>query len=138
MAVLVTPRGLGPDDTVPSDWLPLAALRDGAVPPAGSLAVDVAPDGDPAALAPWLERLAVVRIGFPAFGDGRGFSIARSLRAMGYAGRLRATGPVIPDQMDALLRVGFDEIELPDAHAIRHPKAAWNRRRASYQDRLMR
>ena len=70
-------------------------------------------------------------------GDGRGFSIARRLRAMGYAGRLRAAGPLIPDQLRAARRVGFDEVELPDAVAARQGEAAWRLRpQGSYQARL--
>lgn len=136
MAVLVTARGLAPDDAAPQDWLALARLLDGVAPDAGQRGVDVPPDTDPAVLAPFLGQIAALRIGFPAMGDGRGFSLARALRGMGYAGRLRAAGPLIPDQMDALLRVGFDEVELPDALAARHPATAWDRRRASYQSRL--
>ena len=33
-------------------------------------------DRDPADLAPWLDRLALIRVAFPASSDGRGFSIA--------------------------------------------------------------
>ena len=36
---------------------------------------------------------------------------------MGYAGRLRAAGPLIADQFRLARRVGFDEVELPEAMA---------------------
>jgi uncharacterized protein (DUF934 family) len=79
----------------------------------------------------------MIRIAFPAMTDGRGFSIARRLRAMGYAGRLRAAGPLIADQMIAARSVGFDEIEVPESVAARQPEAQWRRgRRASYQAKL--
>ena len=69
--------------------------------------------------------------------DGRGFSIARRLRAMGYTGRLRAAGPLIADQFRAAQRVGFDEIELPESLAGRQPEEQWRPRPSlSYQDRL--
>ena len=87
--------------------------------PEEALAVDFPNDRDPADLAPWLDRLALIRVAFPAMGDGRGFSIARRLRAMGYAGRLRAAGPLIPDQFRAARRVGYDEVELPDGRRRR-------------------
>jgi uncharacterized protein (DUF934 family) len=69
--------------------------------------------------------------------DGRGFSIASRLRAMGYRGRLRAAGPLVADQFGIARRVGFDEIELPEALAERQPEAQWHRPpRRSYQERL--
>ena len=136
MTVLVTEGGFAPDDWT-GPVLPFAALADGEHLPEGALAVAFPNDRDPAELAPWLDRLALVRIDFPAMGDGRGFSIARRLRAMGYAGRLRAAGPLIPDQLRLARRVGFDEIELADARAARQPAAQWRRRpQGSYQDRL--
>ena len=103
--------------------MPLDALEAGEAPPEG-LAVDLPNDRDPAELAPWLDRIALIRVAFPATGDGRGFSIARQLRAMGYAGRLRAAGPLIADQFRMARRVGFDEVELPDAVAARQPEDA--------------
>ena len=101
------------------------------------IAVEMPNDCDPATLARWLDRLALVRVAFPAASDGRGFSIARRLRAMGYAGRLRAAGPLIADQFRLARRVGYDEVELPDAVAARQPEAQWKLRpQGSYQDRL--
>jgi uncharacterized protein (DUF934 family) len=135
MTVLVTEAGFERDDwTAPV--VPLDDLADARDLP-GELAVDLPNDRDPALLAPWLDRLAMVRVVFPAMADGRGFSIARRLRAMGYVGRLRAAGPLIADQFRAARRVGFDEIELPDALAARQPAAQWRPRpQGSYQDRL--
>ena len=49
---------------------------------------------------------------------------------MGYAGRLRAAGPLIADQFRMARRVGFDEVELPDALAERQPEAQWRLRPA--------
>jgi len=55
-----------------------------------------------------------IDIHFDSFKDGRGFTLASQLRGrLGYAGRLRATGHVIPDQAAHLKRVGFDEVD-PD------------------------
>jgi uncharacterized protein (DUF934 family) len=135
MAVLVTEAGFGPDDWT-GGFLALEALAADGLPE-GGLAVDLPNDRDPAVLAPFLGRLALVRIAFPATGDGRGFSIARRLRAMGYAGRLRAAGPLIADQFRMARRVGIDEVELPDEVAARQPEAQWRLRpQGSYQDRL--
>ena len=43
---------------------------------------------------------------------------------MGYTGRLRAAGPLIADQFRAARRVGFDEVELPDAVAGAQPEGS--------------
>jgi uncharacterized protein (DUF934 family) len=135
MPVLVTEAGFGPDDWT-AGFLTLDALEAGG-PPDGGLAVDLPNDRDPAALAPWLNRIALVRVAFPASSDGRGFSIARQLRAMGYAGRLRAAGPLIADQFRMARQVGYDEVELSDAVAARQPEAQWRLRpQGSYQARL--
>lgn len=49
---------------------------------------------------------------FPAFRDGRGFSLASMLRERGFTGRLVARGALLPDQAWRLKRVGFDAVEL--------------------------
>ncbi len=106
----------------------------------GAVAVDLAHTDDPAALAPVLDRLTLIRIGFPAFSDGRAFTLARRLRMMGYTGELRALGPVIADQYAMARRVGFDAVEIPDELAARQPEDQWKFRadwRAhDYQSRL--
>ena len=88
-------------------------------------AVDVPSDADPEALGPFLDRLEMVRIEFPSFADGRGFTIARRLRLMGFEGRLRAKGHVISDQYTMARRSGFDEVEIDAALAARQPEAEW-------------
>ena len=59
-------------------------------------------------------RLAIeavrIDIQFDTFRDGRGFSLAAMLRQAGFAGELRAVGPLLPDQKEMLKRVGFDAI----------------------------
>ena len=76
----------------------------------GSTAVGVyvANTTDPKALAPYFERLALIDIAFPAFTDGRGFSLARLLRREGFAGELRASGKLTPDQYLHAIGSGFD------------------------------
>ena len=131
--VIVTVQGFGPDDWT-GPIVPLAE-HDGA-----ARAVDLTPDTDPATLAGRLEGLALIRVDFPAFADGRGFTIARQLRLMGYAGRLRACGHVIADQYAMARRAGFDEVEIDAALAARQPEAQWlfraNWRAHDYQARL--
>jgi uncharacterized protein (DUF934 family) len=59
-----------------------------------------------------LGRLALIVIEFPAMADGRGFSLARLLRARyRYAGEIRARGDFIRDQAFFLKRVGVNAFE---------------------------
>jgi uncharacterized protein (DUF934 family) len=89
------------------------------------------------ALTPYLDRLGLIAIAFPTFADGRGFSIAKTLRNRGYRGALRAVGPLIADQFAYALACGFDEVELPQAVAARQPVDQWiaalGRMRGAYQ-----
>ena len=88
-------------------------------------------------LAPHFDRLGLIAIAFPSFSDGRGFSIARTLRNAGYKGVLRAVGPLIADQFAYALACGFDEVELPANVAGRAPTAQYlaaaNAIHATYQ-----
>lgn len=84
------------------------------------------------ALAPFLPRLALVAITFPAYADGRGFSLARQIRRAGFAGEIRASGPLIADQFAYALSCGFDTIELPEANAARQPVPQWLHARDSF------
>lgn len=134
MSVIVTDAGFAPDDWE-APVTPLEALTE------ADTAVDVPSDADAADLAPHLSRLAMIRVAFPKFADGRGFTIARRLRAMGYRGRLRAAGHVLADQYAMARRVGFDEVEIDEALATRQPEAQWRFRAEdlesqSYQSRL--
>ncbi len=135
MSVIVTDTGFAPDDWTGAfvtldDLVAMDTLPEG-------VAVDMPNDRDPAELAPRLDRIALIRVSFPAYTDGRGFSIGEALRDMGYAGRLRAAGPLIADQYRMARRVGFDEVEIPDAIAERQPEEQWRPRPGtSYQQRL--
>ena len=71
-------------------------------------AVRIEPGDDARALLPYLDRLTLVEITFPAFRDGRGYSSARILREAGYTGELRAAGDVLVDQLSFMKRCGFD------------------------------
>ena len=76
-------------------------------------------DESPEALGADVQRLSVVAIEFPAFGDGRGFSWARMLRTrLGFGGEIRAVGKFIYDQIAHQKRVGFDAWELPDGFTL--------------------
>ena len=132
MSVIVTDTGFAADD-----WTgPIAELENVD----NATAVDLASDADTSVLADHLDRLQLIRVDFPSFADGRGFTLARELRLMGYKGRLRAKGHVISDQYAMARRTGFDEVEISAELAARQPEGEWKFRadwRANdYQSRL--
>ena len=116
MSVVVTDAGFGPDD-FPGTVRPLAevdAVQEGD-------GVEIGPADNPRSLIGVLGQVALIRVRFPAFSDGRGFSHARDLRSFGYRGRLRAAGHVLADQYAMCRRVGFDEVEIDETLAARKP-----------------
>jgi len=104
----------------------LTVIDDAGVRPAATSGVVVAPgDADDETLAA-AAGAALVAVPFPAFADGRGFSVAQRLRRLGFTGRLRATGHVIPDQFAYARACGFDEVAVTPAHFARTGgEAAW-------------
>ncbi len=52
--------------------------------------VRIEPGEDARALLPFLDRIALIEVSFPAFGDGRGYSSASILREAGYANQRKA------------------------------------------------
>ena len=91
-----------------------AVTVDAFLDQSNAAAVRVEPGDDARDLIPHLERLDLVEVNFPAFGDGRGYSSARILREAGYDGELRAVGDVLVDQLAYMRRCGFDAFD-PDA-----------------------
>lgn len=100
----------------------LAAKGDGR-----RIGVDLPNDFKVEKLHPAQDRIDLIAIAFPGFGDGRGFSLARALRGQGYRGRLRASGHLIPDQFAFALECGFDEVEIGEEQAARQPVDQWLR-----------
>jgi uncharacterized protein (DUF934 family) len=135
MSVIITDTGFSAD-TWNGAFVPLADLAANDV----DLGVDLSSTADPHELRGRLASIPMIRVDFPAFNDGRGFTIARTLRALGYTGRLRAKGHVIPDQYAMARRAGFDEVEITDDAALRLTEAHWlaraNWREHDYQSRL--
>ena len=63
-----------------------------------------------------LGALPIIAINFPAFTDGRGFSLGNLLRQRHqFSGELRAYGSFIRDQLYYLKRCGFDSFEFTSA-----------------------
>lgn len=96
-------------------------------------AVRIEPGDDARELVPHLERLALVEVNFPAFGDGRGYSSARILREAGYDGELRAVGDVLVDQLAYMRRCGFDAFEPDQQLDMDDVQAAFDRWPDVYQ-----
>lgn len=87
--------------------------------------VDLPPDARPSTLEGLIGAVSAIRILFPSFADGRGFSLAKRLRRMGFEDLLRAKGHILADQYPLALRSGFDEIEIMAEQAGRQPQAQW-------------
>ncbi|WP_110647723.1 DUF934 domain-containing protein [Salinicola peritrichatus] len=86
------------------------------------------------ALAGELEKAALVAIDFPAFTDGRGYTLARLLRErFGYAGEVRAIGDVLVDQLYYMSRCGFDALALREDQEIETALRALKAFSVSYQ-----
>ena len=125
---MTTNLGTSPDDVQfrfrddePVDHA--AVTVDAALDQTNAAAVRIEPGDDARLLLPFLDRLALIEVNFPAFGDGRGYSSARILREAGYAGELRAVGDVGVDQLSHMRRCGFDSFapdkRLDEADAAR-------------------
>ena len=118
MTVVVTDEGFTPDDWT-NGYVTLEDAANDVV------ALDVSSDTDPDELIDRLGSAEMVRVDFPSFADGRGFTIARTLRLKGYTGRLRAKGHVLADQYAMARRSGFDEVEIDQDLASRQPEDQW-------------
>jgi uncharacterized protein (DUF934 family) len=90
------------------------------------------------ALAPYLSQLGIIVLAFPAFTDGRAYSLARGLRLDGYRGELRAEGNLLPDQLQYMRQVGFDSFEVSDRFPLQSWQAAANQMSLAYQRGLFR
>lgn len=134
MSVIVTDAGFTADDFACG----FVALDEVAANDC-DYGIDLPSDTAPEALA-GLNNAAMIRIDFPSFADGRGFTLAAMLRRAGYKGRLRAKGHVLADQYAMARRSGFDEVEIDDALAARQPEEQWQFRAGwqnhNYQARL--
>jgi len=98
-----------------------------------AVGVRVSPDTLPADI-PDLQRLALIAIEFPAFTDGRGYSVARLLRQRhGYRGELRAVGWVLRDQLQFLERCGFNAFELQPGKPLDSALEAFDEITVTYQ-----
>lgn len=80
------------------------------------------------------DKIALVELNFPSFGDGRLFSLARLLRdQFAYGGEIRATGNYLADQVYYLHRVGVDAFEFEEDKDVQVALAAVNDFSVCYQ-----
>jgi uncharacterized protein (DUF934 family) len=109
------------------DWIvPLATWlksRDTLRTRKHPVAILLGPDADPAGLLENGSRtidpagIAFIAVDFPVYTDGRGYSIAQSLRLQhGWQGELRAVGDVLIDTVFYQARSGFDSFAVKPGH----------------------
>lgn len=117
------PVSINPDPYLLLDLTQWHAVR--ASWPAGvPVGLKLANDQDVEDVAADLPRFALIALHFPKWVDGRAYSQARLLRErFGFAGELRATGQVLPDQLLHMRRCGFDAFEI----AKDAPLETWKR-----------
>ncbi len=99
----------------------------------GMLGVVIPNNADERALAPYFAQVALVVVNFPAFTDGRSYSQARQLRLDGYRGEIRATGNILPDQLQFMLQVGVDSFEVSERFALEDWQKAAQQMQLTYQ-----
>jgi uncharacterized protein (DUF934 family) len=136
---------LAPDAPIPASgdvivslaqWTAYNVSLDAAGPPgerSGQLGVVLQSDELPEQIQ-HLDRLPLIAIDFPKFGDGRGYTSARLLRQrFGYEGELRAVGDVLRDQLFYMARCGIDSFALKAGKDIEGALAAFDDFSVAYQ-----
>ncbi len=100
----------------------------------GQLGIRLNGDNEVAEIATDLPRFSVIALQFPAFRDGRAYSMARMLRQhYGYAGELRAIGNVLRDQVGYMARIGFDAFEIDPKQDVEDALQAFDEISVKYQ-----
>ena len=138
MTVIVTPNGFRAPTPFEMKFIDVDQLLQGVEAP---INLDLAVDQDPRVIQPCFCWVKSIRIPFSDFSDGRGFSLAKSLRQLGFERILRAQGHIIADQFYLALQSGFTEIEIDSELARRQPESQWleqiQRKTINYQQRLL-
>lgn len=99
--------------------LDLPGRREAGTLPA-PLGIRIEPGFDVEAAELDLAATGLIAIAFPKFTDGRGYSMGWLLRRrLGFRGEMRAVGDVLFDQMQLMVRCGFDAFEIADAATLR-------------------
>jgi uncharacterized protein (DUF934 family) len=85
----------------------------------GKLGVRIDPEDELDQAKQALDKVVLVALTFPKFGDGRAYSKARLFRdRFGYKGELRAVGEVLADQLQYMSRCGFDAFQLAEGKDV--------------------
>jgi len=124
MNVIVTDTGFAKDDWN-QGFIPWDKATETSWNRQAGYALDLPNTAGAQQVLPFFPFVDMVRISFPNSADGRGFSIARHMRLLGYKGRLRAFGHVLADQYAMARRCGFDEVEIDHELAARQPEEQW-------------
>ena len=88
---------------------------------------DVLPVGDLAShdqIAQLLDQ-PTVQLQVDGFADGRGLSVARQLRLLGFTGVIEVIGDLLPDQLPMAAASGIDAILIRPEHARRCEESQW-------------
>lgn len=116
------------------DILPAADLQERADALPDPLGVRLEPGFAVETIAAELSKITLIELVFPRFTDGRGYSMGWLLRArLGYKGEMRAVGDILFDEMQFMVRCGFDAFEIVDPATL---KLLQDGRRAAAFDRF--
>jgi len=137
------PKGELPEAPAQGDAIVPLALwierRDAFLSYPSRLGVWLDANEGPDPIAADLQRLALVAVNFPKFGDGRGYSIARLLRERhGYKGELRAIGDVLHDHLHFMKQCGFDSFLLREDQDAQEALSALDTFSEGYQTSVLR
>lgn len=110
------------------------AERDALLARDGELGLRISPADGIEDWADNLQHFQLIGLEFPAFTDGRLFSVASMLRRhFHYQGEIRALGGFIRDQIFFLSRVGVNSFEVQDRSDLEGALAALGDFSVSYQ-----
>jgi phosphoadenosine phosphosulfate reductase len=119
-------RRLAADEAIPQDGHVILSLEQWHLHQAAEqstnrpLGLFVPPDRLLGQLAIDFSRFSVIALEFPKYTDGRAYSMARQLRGEHhFKGELRAAGDVLFDQLQLMMRCGFDTFEINDGATIK-------------------
>ncbi len=98
---------------------PLATLEEFLAADQKPTAVFIDSDEDIESIREFASTLSVIALHFPSFLDGRPYSSANILRReYGYTTELRAVGDIRIDQLEQMVRCGFNAFQLADGQNI--------------------
>ena len=98
---------------------PLATLAELLAADQKPTAVFIDSDEDIESTKEFATTLSVIALNFPSFLDGRSYSSANLLRRVyGYKAELRAVGDIRIDQLEQMVRCGFNAFQLADGQNV--------------------